>query len=397
MIGDVIITDSYASSAFVWAVACASALLLAWAASAEYPRTTRVPGIVTTTTPGSKVYAPRPGTISRLMVRDGQLVRKGDAVALVDADMRDSDTRAVSGNMLTSLERERGNITRQLSAVEDSTNTDRNRLEEQLNSLAREKVSLTKQISFERSVVASMSSSYQRVAPLADKGFVSKLELERREQALLAEREREQQLEQQLAQLDSRFAELSGQRAQLSFSLAERGAEYQGRLETISQQRARVRGDAAFSIVAPIAGRVTALQTSLGRSVDQRLPLMTIVPEGSQFAVELFAPSSAAGFLRAGQPVRILYDAYPYKQFGSFRGVLSVISHSALAPAEVDAAIRIDEPVYRVGVALENGPATGRQALMLQSGMTLSAIVILERRSFLGWLLEPVNAVRTLQ
>lgn len=63
-------------------------------------------------------------------------------------------------------------------------------------------------------------------------------------------------------------------------------------------------------------------------------------------------------------------------------------------PRELGVPLKIEEAVYRIEVT----PATqGVQAfgetLPLQPGMTLTASLILDRRSFGDWLLQPLNAV----
>ena len=75
--------------------------------------------------------------------------------------------------------------------------------------------------------------------------------------------------------------------------------------------------------------------------------------------------------------------------------VRQAVSSSVLAPHEVNAAIRLEEPVYRVLVRLD---AQSVRAFgvnhPLQSGMALTADIVLEERSFAEWLLEPVLAMR---
>lgn len=109
----------------------------------------------------------------------------------------------------------------------------------------------------------------------------------------------------------------------------------------------------------------------------------------------LFAPSRAIGMARPGQEVRLMYDAFPYQRFGSFSGRIVAISRAVLAPDEVDAPVKLQEPVYEIHVALDRQHVEAfGQALALQPGMTLNADVVLDRRSFLDWLLEPIRAVR---
>jgi membrane fusion protein len=160
------------------------------------------------------------------------------------------------------------------------------------------------------------------------------------------------------------------------------------------QQSARLRGERAYVIVAPIAGRVAALQTASGRAADASLPLMEIVPEGSPLHAQIYAPTRAVGFVRPGQEVRLLYDAFPYQRFGSFRGHIVSVSRAVIDPRQLVAPLHIEEAVYQIDVVpdVQRVGAYG-QDLPLQPGMTLTANIILDRRSFLDWLLTPLDAV----
>ena len=43
---------------------------------------------------------------------------------------------------------------------------------------------------------------------------------------------------------------------------------------------------------------------------------MTLTPRGGALRAELYVPSRAIGFVKSGQRVRLLYDAFPYQKFG---------------------------------------------------------------------------------
>ena len=83
---------------------------------------------------------------------------------------------------------------------------------------------------------------------------------------------------------------------------------------------AEVNGKRAYIIRAPIAGRVSSLQASVGQPADPQRLLLQIIPAQSPLQAELFIPARAIGFVEVGQPVRILYDAFPYQHFGTYRG-----------------------------------------------------------------------------
>ena len=124
-------------------------------------------------------------------------------------------------------------------------------------------------------------------------------------------------------------------------------------------------------------------------------PLASILPAGSELEAELFVPSRAAGFVTKGQPVRLLYAAFPYQRFGAHEGVIRHVAPTITSAAEADVPFDLLEPCYRVVVRLgsQQVMAFGR-SFELQPGMLLEGNIILEQRSFLGWLSEPFRALR---
>ncbi len=171
-------------------------------------------------------------------------------------------------------------------------------------------------------------------------------------------------------------------------------ASAQSNLQGLFQQRSKIEGNSSYAIVAPVSGRVTSLQASVGSTVTGVVPLMILIPDGAQLRADIFVPSRAIGYVRPGQEVRLLYDAFPYQRFGSFAARVETISRQAIAGQETNAPFKIDEPVYRVIVVPDRQQVDAYgQRVALQPGMTLVADLVLDRRSFLDWILDPVRAV----
>ena len=106
---------------------------------------------------------------------------------------------------------------------------------------------------------------------------------------------------------------------QLQFTQAEKIQALRNELSTVEQRIAEVNGKQAYIVRAPIAGRISLLQASVGQPADPQRLAMEIVPSGSPLEAELFIPTRAIGFVEVGQKVRILYDAFPYQRFGTYR------------------------------------------------------------------------------
>ncbi len=152
----------------------------------------------------------------------------------------------------------------------------------------------------------------------------------------------------------------------------------------------------SYSIKSTINGKVTSIQSKTGQMVTSKHPLLAILPDDAKYQAELFIPSRAIGFIESGKQVMIRYDAFPYQQFGLYQGSISDISGSIFLPGELPVPVILEEPVYRVKVILKSQFVTAfSKQLTLQSGMLLDADIILEKRTFVEWLFEPLFSLKS--
>ena len=119
---------------------------------------------------------------------------------------------------------------------------------------------------------------------------------------------------------------------------------------------------------------------------------MAIVPAGARLRAELAVPSSAIGFVKQGQSVRLAIDAFPYQRFGTVSGKVQTVATSAVNAQGPNGST---VAVYPVTVALDAASiaAYGRSEPLV-SDMTLTARIVTEKQSLLEWLFEPLFAVR---
>lgn len=393
--GEVTLTRSVPLSVITGLLTAITASILLWAVLGHYSRVETVNGSLAPEGVLSKVYADRPGQIVWLGVKDGDVVRQGQPVATIRTEQNLEGGASPDAERLASVAEQTKLTASELGYENERAAKERARLTRLIADLGAERAQMTSQIDLQRQAVASTRQSFDAMTPLVEKGFETRTEYEQRRQAWLAASTQLQALVQQIAQLDERRSAAEADLGKLPADHAGRVADLHNNLDTLDQRRIDIQGARSFTITAPIAGRVTSVQAMAGRSTDGRQPLFTIVPEGSVLQATLYAPSRAIGMARVGQPVRLMYDAFPYQRFGTFTGRIVRISHAVLAPEEVDAPVKLQDPVYEVHVALDRQriDAFG-EALPLQPGMTLTADVILDRRSFLDWILEPIRAVQ---
>jgi membrane fusion protein len=146
-------------------------------------------------------------------------------------------------------------------------------------------------------------------------------------------------------------------------------------------------------IESPLEGRVASVQARLGQTVGSESLQMILLPKDSKLEAELFVPTRAAGFIKPGQHVNLLYDAFPYQKFGAARGEVTQVSSAIINPSELNIGVKLEEPVYRVTVNItkQTIDAYG-QVFQLQPGMTLQADIVVEEVILWEMLFEPLLA-----
>jgi membrane fusion protein len=227
-------------------------------------------------------------------------------------------------------------------------------------------------------------------------GYATDADYKKRLEVNLEQQQNLAALEQQRVSRSNQLTELRFTLDQLPVAMAEQRQVLHNQLADIEQRIAEIDGRRAYIVRSPVTGRVSTLQAAAGRSVEPRQLQMSILPDGSSLQAELFVPSRAIGFVRPGQSVRILYDAFPYQRFGTQDGHIVRIAKTILTEADVASSVALSEPAYKVTVAIDHQdiPAYGERR-PLQADMQLKADIILDRRPLMTWLLDPLLSIRT--
>jgi membrane fusion protein len=208
---------------------------------------------------------------------------------------------------------------------------------------------------------------------------------------LLEQRENLASLQRQLTDQQNKLAETQYSLKELPTVTARKLQPLRDQISTIEQQVAEGKGRTSYVVRAPAAGRVSMLQVSVGDTAQPQRVQLEIIPDGSPLQAELLIPTRAAGFVRVGEQVRFLYDAFPYQNFGAYTGRLTELSDTVLTKADAAGPITPEEPVYKAVATLDRPDVDAKgQKVPLQAGMLLKAELILDRRSLASWILDPL-------
>jgi membrane fusion protein len=393
--GEVVSLQPVSSKILGWTLAGLVAVSLCFLSIAQYARKETVSGYLTPTFGTAKIFVPQQGFIKDIRVKEGQEVAEGDALLTVVTSQITANGDDVNGTVLAVLAQQRNVIERQIAAEERRTASERDRLASTIKGIEGEIDQLDDQRNIQNERLKLSESFVATGAKLVASGALAAIELKRREQGALEQKQNVVTLEQQITARRTQLTDARHTLEQLPAVVAERVRVLRNDLSSIEQRVAEVNGRQAYVIKAPTSGRVSTLQATVGQIADPKHMQLEIIPVDTQLQAELFFPTRAFGFVRPGQQVRLLYDAFPYQKFGAYRGSVTELSHAILSGNETTGPITLKEPAYRVTVALERPDidAYGRK-MPLQPDMLLKADVILEQRSLLRWLLDPVLSAR---
>lgn len=376
------------------AMACAIVGFLAYG---HYTRRARVMGLLVPSTGLQTIDANLSGSVSRVWVKEGQHLHKGQPVVTLSGDANSVTMGEVHAAITRRLHAQQDRFESDRTALKTSMDERQDELQRELALYRAQHKQIQAQLVLQRQRSSSDLQLLQRIEPLGKKGYVSAIHIEQQRAQLLQDRVQIRGLERQRLALAQQISATKRKIAQIPLDLTTRSNAIDRQLESIGQQLARNEAQHSVVLRAPSDGMVSSLLTVPGKAVQAGETLLSIVPEGSRLQAQLLVPSRDVGFIGRDSRVVLRYQSYPYQKFGQQYGHISGISRSALSPAEIFALTgqRTDEPLYRVKVRLDSQQilAYGKQQ-PLKPGMSLDADILMDRRSLFEWIFEPLYGIR---
>jgi membrane fusion protein len=393
--GDVIVAQPL-SITLLTAILLAVVLgLLTFLSLASFNRKETVSGYLKPDMGLAKVMSPRSGVIRQLYVADGQQVQAGDHLALVAVP----DELAKGDSLSATLQQGIGQQAELVKLRRQQLITQFNQQTSEYNNRYSLSQSLLKDLHAQQQLLQQrLALNVQRqdnFTALNQRGAISATELQQQQELVL-------NIRQQLAELNANIQNQKSQIAQLAGFIERLPGEHQqqlalldSELSRLMQQHTELSARGEMLITAPVSGRVTNLVATAGNTVRPELPLLTIMPDNAELQAILLVPTRAFGFVQPGQHTRLRFDAFPYQRFGLYDGEVIKTAQAIELPGEVDMPVTVQEPVYLVQVALGQQEIRAYGTTVpLQSGMLLSAGIVLEQRSLLAWLFEPILSLK---
>ncbi|MEZ8942295.1 HlyD family secretion protein [Vibrio alginolyticus] len=393
--GEVIISTPLSITLCTLIIIVLFALGIFYFSQSHYSRKETVRGYTVPQKGLVKVYSNRTGIIETLFVDEGDYVIQGSPLARI----RNSQSLSTGGELSVALSDELtiqiDSLKEELELVNKMHEKDMQRIKGNLHQLNIILSTIQEEKETSNIKLNLKKEKYENNKRLYVNGYISSSQLSIFHEEYLTTLSENNKLDRELASILSQIHSLKSEKMSLPEKNKIKIIEISRNISSLNVQKLKLNSQYEFIKKAPEAGTVTAIQPTPGTQLNTNTPILSIIPYNSPLEIELLLPTRAAGFVQIDDLVKVRFDAFPYQKFGLLIGKVINIDKALILPSDKAVPLNIDEPMYRVRAKLEEQSisAYGKK-FPLKVGMIAEADIILEQRSLLDWILEPILAVR---
>ncbi|ELB2104175.1 HlyD family efflux transporter periplasmic adaptor subunit [Vibrio parahaemolyticus] len=395
LFGEISLAQPFSIYFIIVIIILSISMMLIFLTSSNYARKETVKGYLVPDTGIVKIFPNRAGTLEKLYVEEGDIVKKGEILAKIISNRPQLNGTDLSVSIISSLRQQLELLDRDLVETRSLLKKEREALQQKIRDLKLSIQSVERKIQLLTKKHQIQVSEYKRYEQLSKKEFVSKLDLQTQEQELILVLEAIENANENKLSLQSQLNDTRYNIARIPHEIQLKTTQILRKQTEIQLQLDEVKNNYAFTLVAKESGIVTAIAATEGELLQNSRPLLSIIPEGAKLVAELFFPTRSAGFVKQKDVARLRFEAFPYQRFGFVESNITRIDKSLVTEGEIDAPITLYEPVYRVRskLTVQSIDAYG-ESFPLKAGMLLEADIILEKRSLFQWLLDPIYSLR---
>ena len=366
-------------------------LLISVAVWGQYTRRERVEGYIALDTGAARVQTPDAGRIIALLVKEGDEVVAGAPIAKVSLERTTGRGQSSSEQVAQEMEHRRAILEKEQSQWRELGEQQVEQLRRRVRDLESESTQIEREMKLQETRVKSAREQAERYRALAGEKFVSDVASKQKLDEVTDQEIKLQAMRRQKTQVERDLGAARMEEPAIKLRARAQVEQVERQISELKQGLTQVEAQRETVIRAPMTGVVTNVAVNRGQSVAADAPLATVLPKGSGMHVELLVPTRAIGFLKAGQEVVLRYEAFPHERFGQYRGLVTEIGRNVWTSGERIGPLSAREPVYRVDVKLDSQTVKALDhEFALRPGMLVNADLLLERRTLLEWIFEPV-------
>ncbi len=365
------------SSIIILLSAAIFACTIGWAYFAHLDQISRATGQIIPAGRVQVIQAPDGGQIVQILVKEGDKVRRGQTLFLLDrtkvgAAVNEGRSRA------SALQAQMTRIEAELfdkplvfpASLADFADLQAN----QRQLYSKRRTALQQQLASLERMRGLVQRELTMNEPLLASGDVSRSEVMR--------------LERQVVDVQAQIDNTRNKYLQdLQTEYAKVGEDLATAQEVLKQREASLQDTV---IVAPTDGVIKNVRfTTQGGVLRAGDELLQIVPTGEELIVEAKVSPADIAYVQVGQGASLKFDAYDSSIFGSADGTVAYISPDTLSEQAPGAP---EHTFYRVHVRVDTRsmrPVAGKQ-VQLQPGMTATVEIKTGDNTVMGYLMKPI-------
>ncbi len=363
--------------------------------------------------PQGKVYKVAPvqlGKVSQILIKEGETIQAGQAVVKLDSRLEYDEVRRLEQALRAYKD--------QLKQTQSLTDKAQQDIQAREDSAEAEAAAQSAAVERAKSTTATADSlreltetdisvhenRLQRLTKLESEGAISQETIFEAEQAL-------QNRQQALTQYQGDFQQGKADASRLIAEKQQRQAEgkrnvleAQQRLKQLEVETAQLQAKVLetetllksaqtrleqSTLYAPVSGVVLGLRIDNPDEVVQSgQPIAEIAPHNVPLVLFAKVPNREAGFIRAGMPAKMKFDAYPYEDYGVVEGIVSKVSPNTIHDEKLG-------DVYEVEISLGKSYLKTEHGLVkLKAGQTARAEITIRQRRIIDIFLTPFRQLQ---
>ncbi|TNH04778.1 HlyD family type I secretion periplasmic adaptor subunit [Testudinibacter sp. TR-2022] len=355
-----------------------------WSYNSTLEEVTRGQGSIIPSSREQVIQSLDPGILSEMMVKEGDLVEKGQVLLKLDdtrssAGLRESQAKVQNlAAVVTRLEAEAYN--RELKFADDTSqelieretavyNSHKQALKESINSLSESKTLLDREIAM--------------TTPMVAKGAVSEVEV-------LRMRRQSSELQLQIVERQNKYV------TDANSELVRVQSELQQARENMAMRADPVERSLIRS---PLKGIVKNIRVNtIGGVISAGQDIMEIVPVEEKLVVEAYISPRDVAYVRPGMKALVKLSAYDYAIYGGLDGIVTLLSpdtlHDQKRPSDLK--LNANEAYYRVLVTTESSTLTDKngEELPIIPGMIATIDIKTGEKTVFQYLIKPITRMK---
>jgi len=357
-----------------------------WAYNSPIEEVTRGQGNVIPSSREQVVQSLDPGIITEILVKEGDIVEKGQVLLKLDdtrsaAVVRESEAKVQNLEaMIARLKAEA--YGKELSFPKNVSNELRQR--EHAAYVARRRA-VTDAVSSLTASKAALDKEIEITAPMVAQGVVSEVEL-------LRMRRQSSELTLQITERRNRYmADANNELVQAESELAQAKENMAMRADPVDRSQIR----------APMRGIVKDIQiNTVGGVVNVGQDIMQIVPLDDKLLVEAYIRPQDVAFIRPGLPAVVKVSAYDYSIYGGLNGKVTLISPDTVSNSMQNRAndLKLDpnQVYYRILVQTTSNSLKDKNGkeMPIIPGMVATVDVKTGEKTVFQYLIKPITRMK---